>query len=409
MKFMNVVKTFGSKQDYINEREKMLNEAKSLIDDAKIDEGNAKMKDITEFDGDYEAFANAQANMNALAGNLPQVDFTNVGANPTAKAGKVTADDMYDTMEYRKAFMNNVLSGTPIMTNSDANTKTTDVSAVIPTTVMNRIVEKMENVGTILNMVTRTYYKGGLTIPTSSAKPSASWVAEGVTSDKQKKTTGSVTFAYYKLRCAISMSLETSVISLPVFESTFVNNVAEAMVKEIEKAIIVGTGSTGNQPKGFLTETVATGQNVDIAKTAAIKYADLVSMEAAVPEAYDIGAKWFMRKKTFYENVVGMVDTAGQPVARVNVGIDGKPQPMILGREVVFTDNVAAYATTVASDTIVAAIFNAKDYVLNTSLDMTIKKYEDNGTDDQVTKAIMLLDGKTIDVNSLVTMTKKSA
>ena len=40
---------------------------------------------------------------------------------------------------------------------------------------------------------------------------------------------------------------------------------------------------------------------------------------------------------------------------------------------------------------------------------MTVKQYEDNDTDDQVTKAIMLVDGKTVDKNSLVTMTKKSA
>ena len=50
-----------------------------------------------------------------------------------------------------------------------------------------------------------------------------------------------------------------------------------------------------------------------------------------------------------------------------------------------------------------------KDYVLNTNLNITIKKYEDNDTDDQVTKAIMIVDGKVVDKNSLVTITKKSA
>ena len=64
---------------------------------------------------------------------------------------------------------------------------------MIPTTILNRIVEKMEAVGMILPLVTRTAYKGGVSIPTSSAKPVASWVAEGAGSDKQKKTTGSIT------------------------------------------------------------------------------------------------------------------------------------------------------------------------------------------------------------------------
>ena len=38
---------------------------------------------------------------------------------------------------------------------------------------------------------------------------------------------------------------------------------------------------------------------------------------------------------------------------------------------------------------------------------MTVKTYEDNDTDATVTKAIMLVDGKVVDKNSLVTVTKK--
>jgi hypothetical protein len=37
---------------------------------------------------------------------------------------------------------------------------------------------------------------------------------------------------------------------------------------------------------------------------------------------------------------------------------------------------------------------------------MGVKKYEDNETDDLVTKAIMVVDGKVIDLNSLVVLKK---
>jgi len=60
----------------------------------------------------------------------------------------------------------------------------------------------------------------------------------------------------------------------------------------------------------------------------------------------------------------------------------------------------------VEADTKFAFLFNFKDYVLNTNYQMTLKKYEDNVTDDQVTKSIMLADGKVVDKNSLVTITK---
>ena len=404
---------FKNKKEYLELRAGLIAEAQNLIDEGKLEEGTAKMDEVKELDNKYEAYAEMQANLNAL-NNLPAGNVLSaaMGAgNPERLVPELT-DDMYDTVEYRRAFMNNVVGGEPIpakFTNTDANTKTTDVGSVIPTTIMNRIVEKLESVGKIYNKVTKTFYKGGLSVPTSSAKPTATWVAEGAGSDKQKKTTGSITFAYYKLRCAISMSLGTTVVTLDIFETTFVNNVVEAMIKAIEKAIFTGTGSTGKQPTGFLTETVVTGQNIDIAKTATIKYADLCKMEAALPEEYEADAEWFMRKSTFFNQIVGMVDTDGQPIARVNYGLAGKPEYMLFGRPVNFTNHMEAYADTVSADTIVACIFNLKDYLLNINLNMTVKQYEDNDTDDQVTKAIMLVDGKTVDKNSLVTMTKKSA
>ena len=40
---------------------------------------------------------------------------------------------------------------------------------------------------------------------------------------------------------------------------------------------------------------------------------------------------------------------------------------------------------------------------------MTVKRYTDEDTDDEVTKAIEIADGACVDVNSLVTLTKKKA
>ena len=317
--------------------------------------------------------------------------------------------DVYDSAEYRKAFMDYTLRGKAFPANlRDAaeSTTTPDVGAVIPTTIAQRIVEKMESIGMILPLVTHTAYQGGVSIPTSAVKPVATWVAEGAGSDTQKKTTGNITFGYYKLRCAISLSLETSVVTLGFFETAFVNSVSEAMVKAQEQTIISGTGS--GQPKGILTETAPDGQNVDITATGKIDYSTLVDAEAALPLAYENGAVWFMTKKTFMK-FIGMVDSAKQPIARVNYGINGAPERTLLGRRVVLNDYMPSYADTVTSDTVVAFLFRPEDYVLNTNYAVTIKRYEDNETDDQVTKAIMLVDGKVVDKNSLVTVTKKTA
>lgn len=402
------------KEVYLAKRTQLLNEAQTLIDEGKLDAFDAKKKEIEMLDQQFEAEAQAQANLAALNNNSAVADLAahsvpTTGGVLESMTGESSEEDLLNTTEYRKAFMNYVVRGTAIpanLDNSDANTKTGDVGVLIPTTVLEKIIEKMESVGMILPLVTHTSYKGGVKIPTSTVKPVATWVAEGAGSDKQKKTIGSIDFAYNKLRCAISVSLETDIMALPVFEATFINNVAEAMVKAKEQAIIAGTGS--GQPKGILTETPNEGQALSIAASDELSYKTLVDAEAALPLAYETGAVWLMTKKTFMA-FVGMVDANKQPIARVNYGIGGKPERVLLGRTVVLNEYMGSYADTVVNDTIFAALFNMKDYVLNSNMNITVKRYEDNDTDDQITKAIELVDGKVVDKSSLVTLTKKKA
>lgn len=407
-----------NKEKYLADRKKLMDEAQALIDAGKLDEFEAKVKEVEALDAQFEAACKAQANLNALNDNTTVTPLENKSTTVEGKVIEnmttevVVKDNLYASLEYRNAFMRNVLNGEPIpgkLLNTDANTKTTDVGHVIPAPVMEKIIEKMEATGMILPLVTRTSYKGGLAIPTSSVKPTATWVAEGSGSTKQNKTTGSITFNYYKLRCAVSVSLEVDTVTLAIFETTLINNVVEAMTKALEQAIISGTGGDAYQPTGILTETPETGQQIEIIKAGKVTYDKLIAVEAALPLAYENGAVWFMTKYTFMNCFVGMVDAEGQPIARVTYGIGGKPERTLLGRTVILNDYMDNYAAAPSADTTFAFLFNPKDYVLNSNLQMTIKKYEDNDTDDQVTKAIMLVDGKVVDKNSLVTMVKKAS
>ena len=328
---------------------------------------------------------------------------------PAAGGTEAEAEDRYGTVKYRKAFMDYVVRDAeiPAEYRADAVSKTTDVGAVIPTTVLNQIVQKLERTGMILAKVTRTAYKGGVAIPVSTVKPVATWVSEGAGSDKQKHTAkkdGMITFAYHKLRCAVAVSLEVDTMAMSAFESLLINNIVEAMTKALEQAIISGTGS--GQPSGIIKETPATRQAITTKSDTALSYDDLIAVEAALPQAYENGAEWCMSKATFM-GFIGMTDANGQPIARVNYGIAGKPERTLLGRPVECCDYIGGFAAAAAGD-VVAFVFRFKDYVLNTNYAMGVKKYEDNDTDDQVTKGIMLADGKVVDKNSLVTLKKKA-
>ena len=335
-----------------------------------------------------------------------QTIIDGMGTMTTRTAGQpAKKTNVFDSEEYRQAFMNYVCRGEKIPQEfrSDEVTATTDIGALVPSVTLNKIIEKLEAYGMILPLVTRTAYKTGLSILTSNVKPEATWVAEGAGSDKQKKTlSGTITFSHFKLRCAVAVTLETENMAYSAFETTLVNNVVEAMAKALEKAIISGTGV--GQPTGILKED-AKGTKIEVSK---IDYKTLVNAEAELPMEYESGAVWCMTKKTFMA-FIGMTDTNGQPIARVNYGFGGKAERSLLGRTVVLTNYLENFSDTLEAGKTFAFLYNFADYTLNTNFQVGMKTYEDNDTDDIIRKSIMVCDGKPVIYDSLVKLVKQGA
>lgn len=363
-----------------------LNDAKKQLEDLDKNDGEGGNGSQEGAEG-----RNAEGGQQAQErGVNPMKEFRQVAKYGQQAKKPEQDDDKTNSPEYRSAFMAYVMRGTPIPAEVRESTLTTDAISVIPTVVINKIIERMDEVGTILNLVTRTSYAAGVEIPTSATKPVATWVSEGAGSDRQKKTTGKITFTYFKLRCEVSVSMEVHTMALSAFEAKLAENVANAMVKAIEAAIINGSGV--GQPKGILAETPNEGQTVDA--TAGITYEKLCEAEAAVPAEYETSAKWCMTKKNFIA-IVALTDQQGQPIARVNYGVAGKPERSILGREVVITENAAAAKS---------FIYDFTDYILNTIYDLGIQRKQDWDTEDMLTKAVMSVDGKSTNNDSLVVM-----
>ncbi len=408
---------------YEEERKKLIAQAEKLIAEHKLEEANAVMKQVEELDAKHKAEAEARATLDAMrneskpttfqAVNCGEIMGSTVATVALSPQGAERSTDYRDSNEYRREFMAFVTRGAGAVSDNfkAANevTKTGDVGAVIPTTIINRIVEKMEKIGTIWNKVTKTSYPGGVSIPISTAMPVATWVAESGTSETQKKAVGNVTFGYYKLMCKVSMSFEVSVVTLEIFEQRLADNIAKAMTKSLELAILSGTGT--GQAKGILKETPESGQAVTIEAADKLDFKVLTEAEAALPQAYEDGTVWVMTKPTFIKHIVGMVDDNKRPILREVIGTNGKPQYYILGREVVLVDNgyMESYDDTVSKESVIAFLFNFSDYIMNVNYDITMREYIDEDTDDRIKKAIMLADGKVVDKGSLVTVTKKKA
>lgn len=329
-------------------------------------------------------------------------------------------------LEQRKAFQNFIATGTrPDKRTAAGNTTGADnVGSVIPENLLDQIMEKMESLGTIYNLVSKTSYPVGQVIPKESTKPVATWVGrntttpasstsgEGNGSTVQKGVTldTAISFTHFKLRCEVAMTEEVAQMTLPAFEKLFVKNVSLAMLRAIEFAIVDGDGY--GMPTGILSASVPSGQTLEIADDAKIGYKTITDAEALIPAEYETSAKWCMTKKTFM-SFVGMVDSVGQPVARVNYGLGGKPERTLLGRDVVLyapqaNSKLGNYADEVEDDTTFAFLFNFEDYTLNNNYDLGIQHKVDWDNEDHRTKAVAAYDGKVVDNGSLVVLVKKA-
>lgn len=378
-----------------------LNDAKEQL--AKLEDDNSDTKDNDTKDDNAK---NDDGTKDDAERMKPLASY---GTRSAVVAGSTKAD-----LEKRVAFANYVTLGREIPAEMRAATTTTNTANAIPENLIEEILEKIDAVGMILPLLTKTSFPVGQKIPIDSVKPSASWVGEGQGSTVQTKgTLGAIVFGAFKLRCEIGMTQEVTVQTIAAFEKLFVKQVSEAMVKAIEsKVVSADDGSTGN-PKGILynaNEATTPDAKVEIAAgtTEHLTYKTLCDMEAMIPQQYETGSKWFMTKKTFMA-FVAMVDSVGQPIARINYGINGKAERTLMGRDVILCgDYMDSYDEgTATKDKVVAFLFDPSDYVLNTSYDLGIQSKIDWDNEDHRTKAVMSVDGAVIDRNSLVKLVKK--
>ena len=305
------------------------------------------------------------------------------------------------TMEYRKAFMDYIQRGAKneiLEFRGDAFTHVSDAQAVIPTTIIDEIVRESKIAGNILSKVRKMNVKGGVKIPTITAIPTATWIDEDNPSDRKKITTGSVTFSYYGLEVKIAQSLLSEYVSIEAFEREFVTLAVEAMTNAKEIAIFNGTGS--GQPTGILTDSNVTSVTLTAANL--VKYDELVKAIGKLKVAYRAGAEFAMNSAT-WDKIVGMVDSNGQPVARINYGLNGATMSLFgYPVNLVEADRIKGVDTATAGTDYIIVLGQFNKYAINSNGDLGVIRYRDNDNNQDVTKALEFVDGKVIDANAFL-------
>lgn len=396
-----------NRDQYIKQRNSLMASAKAALDSGNIEEFNKSKGQVEKLDADFEAAATAQANYEAMQNSAPKIPDV---AQPEGKRMEDShvASDIYDTEEYRNAFMNFACHNSALpekFRNATATTTTGDVGAVIPTTTLHEIVTELKSRGTIFNSVRKMNVQGGVQIPILDLKPTAHWITEADTSDDQKTSAKqTVSFSYYGLECKIAQTLLASVTTFTEFQSLFVPLAVEAIITALEVGVFNGTG---------------TGQMLGIAKDSRV--GNVVTMTpdnfaswagwkkdvfAKIKLSYNTGS-FYMAKGTFDGYIDGMVDKNGQPIGRVNYGIDSDGTQRFGGKNVVLVeDDIIPPYDTAADGTVVAVFVDMKNYAINSNMQMTTVHWTDHDNNTIKDKVILVCDGKLIDPKGVVLIKK---
>ena len=404
-----------TREEYLNERNRLLAEMRKAIDAGDTATAEARGKAIEELDAKFQAQAAAQANYNALMDRQPVNFVAAAGAQaqiPMQPQEPVQARvvDPYDTEEYRMQFMNYVLGRGPqpnVITNSPTNgpTTTTDGSAVIPTTMLREIVQQLKERGVIFNSLRHLNVQGGVEIPILTLKPEAAWQGETASQTAQKiQANSKITFGYYLAECKISQTLVAATVTFQEFQELIVPLAVEALITLIEQGVFNGNGS------GKMTGIIATSSipYAEMTATEILDYKEWKKVYAKVPKRYRANGSWYMAQSTFDVYIDGMVDDNGQPIGRVNYGIDGEPTQRFAGKPVeTVEEDVLAFFDDASNGDTFAVFGDLSNYGFNSNMQMTSIEWIDYNTNLKYTKVMLIADGKVIDKNGFLIVKKK--
>lgn len=268
------------------------------------------------------------------------------GFNPMGLGSKQS--DIYDSIEYRTAFMNFVCRGVPIPT---------------------QYKQKRD--------------------------------------DQKIQANKTVSFKYFGVECKIAQTLLCNVTTLEAFQQLFVPLGTEALIKAIEIAIFKGNGTT--QPLGILNDTrVPTANVIELTED------EISSWEvwhkkvfAKMKKSYRTG-EFAMAQGTFDGYIDGMVDSTGQPIGRVNYGIDGEETYRFSGKTIeTVEDDILPSWENASNGDVVAVFIKWDNYAINSNLQLTVNKWQDYDTNEVKNQVIMVCDGKILDATGVLIIKKK--
>lgn len=214
-----------------------------------------------------------------------------------------------------------------------------DNGAVIPSSIANKIIEKVYEISPVLQQAERYNVKGSLSIPFYSDATddiTMTYAAEFTEGDSHSGKFTSIQLGGFLGRaiCDVSKSL----INNAQFDIVgfVVNHMATAIARFIEKELLIGTA---DYVEGM--STIGADMTVTANSKTDITAEELIDTQDKVPDVYQAGAVWIMNRTT-RNKIRKLKDGEGNFI--LNRDLSSKWGYTLLGKDVYTSDNMPAIA-----------------------------------------------------------------
>lgn len=413
-------------RDEINDAEEQLAQLENddNNDDDNNDDGEGRSTNANANEGRSANGFNPN-----MALNVIQTNQMNQGTERSQE------EDMLSTMEYRRAFMqyaqtgersarlNEILTQYRSETRAAAEGTSEDLGVLIPHTVLQELIKKIEkSYGQFSSRVRMLNVQGGVEIPIGEFDATFTWSGsegndkEHGVSEEQKggKVNGSVVFSYHIGEIRIAQSLLQSILSVEAFEKELLNALLSAYLKARDIAVLKGTGD--GQPTGILTDVAAGLQRVpadNIIEFTEDEIKDWTAWEKKLFAKVPIGMEgenpeFAMAKQTYVGNLCTLKDEKGQPINKAGYDVTDK-EHKFNEYPVLRTEQDLFKSFDLCADGEFFGIFwvPEKAYGINSNMTFGYKRYFDEDKNKWITKGLVILDGKPLNTNYIFLLKKK--
>ena len=299
------------------------------------------------------------------------------------------------SIEYRNAWLKNIRGCELDEVEKRAlTTVASSVGAAVPTTTVNKIIEKVKQYCPILNKIELLHVKGSVTLPAEGTTADAQKHAEGATITADADTLTKVVLAGFEITKLVTVSKSVETMSIDAFETWLVDKIARKVSEKIDALIFNGTGT--GEAQGVNAITWDATNSVTVAKASALTEANVTGVIALMNGAYFADAEWYMSSATFFADFHPLMNNSKNNVVTESNGVY-----RIMGKTVNFDERIAAHEA-ILGDFFRGYVGNLQENV-NVTSQFVVREnsYDFLGT--------AIFDGKVQAIEAFVKITKATA